>query len=498
MRNKIIGLAVALVLLITSVVVYMTVGNQPGENPNGTATPQATPSYTATPKTQLIQAGLSDAKYVTIENHGQDPIKMGHVQTGSGKETKHVYSLVSHENIEFAESELSTIFYVITNLKGKKLGASAVEGTTDADFGFDEATKVTLELNDGTTYVVEVGDYTLATNETFVRVAGTTDVYTITYGEGLYLKSQLRDLKNMTLYYADSDSFISRIQMTQKGKLKYVIEGSVVEGTQVQEWKVTAPVSWGLTFDSNFLVMTNQFYNISAAFIEKEDATEDDFAEYGLTVPDYEVVFWDGKAEHTLALGNLSPEGTYYYMRWDNGDAIYQIAASQFTELDKSLEDMMSNLVYFSTYWDLSKFEVEYKGTNYAFEIGENADHDTAKDVITYNGKQYSDMVNPAVCAAFRNVYKAGASLWGYEFDTKATPELKDPEITLVYHNRVKNEVVTVEYVRKDEDRFYIFKNGKYSGALAQTDALYLPSTEMSPGLDNVIPEFLDSVKSAK
>lgn len=498
MRNKIIGLVVALVILVTSVVIYVTVGNQPAEDTGVTENPQATPAATATPKNQLIEVTLADAKYVTIENYGQEPIQLGHVQTGSGDEVEHVYSLLSHKDVDFEETELSTLFSVITDLKGKKLGASATEGRTDEDFGFDEATKVTLELNDGTTYVVEVGDHTPAKDGTFARMAGTTDIYTLTYGEGLYLKSQLKDFKNTTLYYADSDTFISRIQMTKKGKLQYVIEGEILEGTEVQEWEVTAPVSWNLTYDSNFLTMTNQFYNIIAAYIVKDAATEDDFAKYGLTVPAYEIVFWDGTTENTLALGNLSSDDAYYYMRWNNGNEIYQISASQFTELDKSLEDMMSNLVYFVTYWDLSKFEVEYEGTNYVFEIGKNADHDTAKDVITYDGKKYSEATYPGVCAAFRNVYKACASLWGYEFDTSATPELKDPEITMIYHNREANEVMKVEYVRRDADRFYIFKNGKYTGALAQTDALYAASTDVSPGLDNVIPEFLNLVKAPK
>ena len=158
----------------------------------------------------------------------------------------------------------------------------------------------------------------------------------------------------------------------------------------------------------------------------------------------------------------------------------------------------MSNLVYFATYWDMSKFEVVYKGTNYVFDIEPNDEHDTARDIITFQGVKYSDVVHPNVTAAFRYVYKAAASLWGYEFDVSATPELKDPEVTLIYHNRVKNEVVKVEYVRRDEDRFYIFKNGKYTGALAQTSALYGEETSFSPGLENVLPAFLKVIDHAK
>ena len=115
----------------------------------------------------------------------------------------------------------------------------------------------------------------------------------------------------MTLYYADSDTFISRIQMTQKGKLQYVIEGTQIENTEIQEWEVTAPVSWALTYDSNFLLMTNQFYNISAAYIDKDNATAEDFEKYGLATPAYEIVFFDGTEEHTLALGNLSADDSY-------------------------------------------------------------------------------------------------------------------------------------------------------------------------------------------
>lgn len=496
MRNKIIGLAVAVVILVVSVVLYATVGNQPaGETPTTTENPQATPTATSTPKTKLIDVELADTKYVTIENPGQDPIKMGHTQTGSGEDVKDVYSLVSHADVEFEETELSTLFSVMRSLAGKKLADDVTEGTTDADYGFDNMTKVTLEMNDGTTYVVEVGDHTPAKDGTFVRMAGTTDIYTVTYGQGLYLKSDLNDLKNMTLYYAGSDAFIDRIQMKKNGELQYVLEGEQIPESEVQSWKVVEPVYWELTYDSKFLTLTEQFYNVVASYIVEENA---DFAKYGLEVPAYEVVFREGDTEYTLALGNLTEDGAYYYMRWNNGNEVYEISASQFTELDRQLKDMVGSIVYYSTYWDLSKFEVNYKGNNYVFEIGENKDNDTTKDVLTYNGKVYSDAVYPGVCAAFRNVYKSAASLWAYEFDTTVSPELKDPEITFVYHNRVENEVVTIQYVRRDADRLYVFMNGKYTGALAQNSAVYAPATDLSPGIDNTLPEFEAAVKAAK
>lgn len=496
MRNKIIGLVVAVVILVASVVIYATIGNEPTvENPVTTKDPQATPAPTATPKTKLIDVALADTKYITIENPGQDPIQLGHAQTGSGEDLKDVYSLVSHADVAFEETELSTLFSVMRSLYGKKLAEDVVEGTTDADYGFDKATKVTLELHDGTTYVVEVGNHTPAKDGTFARMAGAKDIYTITYGQGLYLKSDLNDLKNKTLYYADSDAFINRIQMKKNGELQYVLEGSKIPDSEVEEWKVTAPVYWDLTYDSKFLIMTGQFYNIVATDVVEETT---DFAKYGLEVPAYEVVFWEGDKQYTLALGNLTEDGAYYYMRWNNGNEVYEISTSQFTELDRQLKDMVGSIIYYCTYWDLSKFEVNYKGIDYVFEIGENKDNDTAKDVLTYNGKMYSDAVYPNVCEAFRNVYKSAASLWAYEFDPTVSPELKDPEITFVYHNRVENEVVTLQYVRRDADRLYVFMNGKYTGALAQNSAIYAPSGDLSPGIDNTLPDFEAAIKAAK
>lgn len=493
MKNKIIGLSVLAVLLITVVVVYFIWGNKPSEN-GGLITPS--PSASSTPKETIYDLELSEARYITIKNPESEAYKLGHTQIIENDETVDKYTLVSDSSIDVEEDEIGTIFAVITGLSGTVLDSSVVNEATDEDFGFDKATVVTLEMRDGTEYVLEVGDYTTSLDGTFVRKKGESTVYVIGYGEGLYLKSEINDLKNLYLFVATSEEFVNRIKMTKKGEFQYTLEGSQVEDSSTELWNVTEPISWRITFDSNFLNYTSAFYSIIAA--ECADETED-FAKYGLDVPAYEIEFTvDDKTTYKLSLGNLTENGAYYYARWNDGNNIYLITADQFSEIDKTLREMVGNIVYYCSYFDLSRFEVEYGGQSYSFDIGENAEEKTENDVFTYDGKSFSEKEYPEVCNAFRNIYKGALGLWAYEFDTEVSPELKDPEITLTFHNRVENEVVKLEYVRRDNDRYYIFMNGEYTGALSMISTINNPTDQLTPGLANALTEFSEIFKTVK
>lgn len=492
MRKKLIGLIAVLVVFAVVLGVYFLFGTSSED-----AGPEASPTPTAVPKDVILKDNLENAKYITVQHADGSQFKLEHKRV-LGEEDKYTdqYVLLSAEDTKVSEEDVGTIFSIMVALSGKPLSAEEQAKAQDGDYGFDKATIVTLEKADGTNDVLEVGDALPDNSGGYVRKQGESKIYIVTKGEWLYLRSTVHDLKNLYLFVAGENDFINTISMTRKGQFQYTIEGTVDEN-DIQDWKVTAPVTWGMTLTEEFLKFPKQFYNLKASQCLGET---EDWKQYGLDVPAYEVKFKVGRTEYKLALGNIKEEeqdgSRYYYARWNDGTDIYLLNTSGFEQIDRPVIQMISNLVTSVGYYELTRFEFERNGVNQVFDI--EGKENRADDIITYKGKSFANTTNPELLKAFQNVYKSALSLYAYEFDSEAKPELKDPEITFRFHQKGDKGILTVQYVRRDADRFYIFVDGKYTGCLAQTAMLDKPHDDLTPGLNHTWPKFETEFQNMK
>ena len=488
MRKKIIALVSVIVVFGIMLGAWLIVSKKPVETE---VTDSPTPAATAIPRTAIFELAIENTKYLTIKNVDLDDVKLERSMKVENDGAVDVYSIVG-KNVEVDETEIKTIFQIFSGLKGQALDVSTMEDSSDSDYGFDRATIVTMEMTDGSKHVLEVGDYVTGNNGAFARKQGETQVYVITRGDGLYLKSNPGDLRNKYLFVAGAEEYINRIKMTQKGVQQFIIEGEQTEDKQSGIWRVIEPVSWRLRYESDLLYFFDQFYSIIAS----ECIETTDFETYGLINPAYEIEFTvDNKKTHKIALGNKTETGEYFYAKWNDDAAVYLVSSSSFQSIDKNLKSMISELVTMDGYYDLNKFEVEYNGVNHVFEVSARAG-DKNNDSFKYNGKLFTQTAYPEVSDAFRNVYKSTLGLWAEAFEPEAGPELINPEITVKYHNKGTKRILTVQYVRKDADRFYIFVDGEYTGVTAKASILNNAVTDMTPGVIAAIDNFEDKIKT--
>jgi hypothetical protein len=110
---------------------------------------------------------------------------------------------------------------------------------------------------------------------------------------------------------------------------------------------------------------------------------------------------------------------------------------------------------------------------------------------LTYKGKTFTDSDNAELTKAFRQVYKGALALWVNDIDPKAKPS-GSVEIKFVFTNKTQKETVTIEYIKKDETRYYIMKNGKYTGLVSDIRNVDKGAEEVVPGIRSAVKAFVE------
>lgn len=493
MRRRIIALVVVLSILGLSVVAMNLWGDKKEE-------PQNSPIPTASPddRVEIFKFNKDDAKQLTIKVPGRDEVIIGHTvkyeKSGEDdEETKtDIWTYIPDESIDLDSVECSTVFNIMATLKGRKLEPEDLEGVTLDQLGFDSPAVVTVLMKDDTEYVLEVGNFTVGTSGTYVKLPDKDDVYVISEGAGLYLTSELREFVNKSLFSKDEDDEFEKIRLVENGKLRYILESYIRDDDNkdddpVYDWRVIEPIQWNLNL-GDARVFADSFSTINA--VEVVDDVKN-LEEYGLENPKYEVTLTLKGKEHKIVLGDTDPSGELYYGLWNDNKFVYSFSVMIFSELDKPLKNMLYQMIYSPSYTELSKLEIWFENKNYVFDIKQAVKGDTKQDILEYQGRTIKDSENPEVTAAFRNLYKGALSLWADDIDPEAKPS-GSPEVRIVFTNKEKNETVKVEYIKKDNNQYYIMKNGKYTGLLTNIRNLDRAVDDVVPGLRTTLQDFLE------
>ena len=499
-KKKIIGLISVIVALSIILGIYFMAGNRGGIPPNSTGATGPVPTSAAYDSV-IFNLKQTDIKYITVKNYNENEFKLIQNQVVKNNTLVSVYNIDSRTAEDSSQTEIGVLFSFLSVLKGRKVsgGELAQSKNIDEDYGFDKGTKTTLEMSDGTKYVLETGNFLVPEDAgIYVRKEGDSNIYIINYFFGYNLKSTVNAYKNLTLLNkVTGTDFLTKLSMSNDGKLQYTLEATPSTDTY-GTWKLTAPVPGEVSRDSRFMNFTYQFYSITAHECLGE---EENLESYGLLVPKYEVVYYFKNEEYKISFGNKTQDGNYFYAKWDDKPDVYLMDIAAFPLIDMGLIDIMKPIVVFKAYSELNKFELTYQNKNYSFDISSAKGTDNTGDAFKYNGKLFTQGMYPDVCGAFRKVYMGALSLMTCEYDFTSKPVLENPEITMKFYDKTTKDVTTLDYVRRDGDRYYIFRNGEYTNALARVGVIYNSTNISDPGgigIIKALEEFETVFKTVK
>lgn len=361
------------------------------------------------------------------------------------------WELVSGGNFPLHHQNVNIVALNAVDLKAYKL---IEENPTSLDiYGLDKPYRVTFKLDDGTEKYIEVGSMTPTKQAYYIRVSDSNNVYAIYSYKGDLLvatKDELRDKDVFDVYSSD----VIKFSLEKNGQKVFSAEKDEEIG-----WQIKEPMQGNADL-VKLTTIFDTFVRASAKTYVEENAT--DLGKYGLDNPRYVIEAATADAKVKLFLGKAAEGESVFYARLDGSNDVFTIDKSSLSFIDVKPIEVYETLVYTPYIYDVSDVVVNIDGKTIVSHI----ESDSAKpeeDKFTIDGLDVMSKGKEAE-NAFRNFYE---SLVGIVFSDLEFLDQKPegtPEITITYTLEKDPGKMVIEFIPKDEKRYYVLENGEYKG----------------------------------
>lgn len=328
-------------------------------------------------------------------------------------------------------------------------------------YGLDKPVTIILNLTDGTEKTLLLGDITPTRGGYYAKLADSSKVYVIgTYTSEALLVGRLK-MKDKTLYTLTADDIIT-ISMNRKGSSVF----SAQKNAEV-DWQLLSPIKGNANLTALSPMLEALTTTTATEYVE-ENAR--DLSKYGLTNPAYEFDFATSSASYKLQLGAEKDKGSTRYAKLGSSNDVFVISESSYTFLDKPFKEIIEIFAYIVNIDQVNRIELTMDGKKDEFTIETYKDAegktDTDKDKFTMNGKDAS-MKDEKDKQPFRNFYQALIGIGLDEIEVAEVP-MGTPEITIKYYLKSAPGTMKVDFVTKDENYYYVYRNDQYTGILVK------------------------------
>jgi hypothetical protein len=399
------------------------------------------------------------------------------------KDDKWVLSLPT--DLRYDSSTLSSIVINASSIVADRL---VEENAQDiAKYGFNDPVTVRLKTNDGKETLLEIGDKTPTKSGYYIKFAGKNDVYIISTYTGDYLVKDRNGMRSKKLFDFVYDD-INTLAMNRGGQNVF---RSVKEKDDFSSWTMTEPIKGSM----NSAALSPMLEALSGTTVDEfvEDKPSD-LAQYGLDEPAYEFEFGTATAgTYKLLMGDEKEKGSTIYAKLDNSDEVFTVSISSYNAfLDKPLKEIVSVFAYIVNIDQVKKIDLTMDGktTNMVLDVYKDAEgnSDADKDKFYVNGIDASGK-DENDDQPFRKFYQALIGIGLDEIDVESKPE-GNAEITVNY--TLKDGSMKVEFIPKDENYYYVVRNGEYAGILVKKNKKSFSIIEMKEAFNKMM-DFLSS-----
>ena len=476
--KSVIALLLVLVLLIGGFIAYTVVKNLPFKETEGSTT-------TGIPAEYLVDLEAKEVERIQLTNDdGEFVWEAERVNEGENNEKvelKLTSPAIENLNETAAASKVNAL------LKLRVASVANEDAGKLADYGLDEpSATATFTLSDGSEQTIEMGDF-LRNEETkaYARLADTKRVVVVNGLVAMMNFKQadlvLTNFLPFELYEIDSFEFLRKSdKMNAHVEVFEPVFNAVVTPTPepsvtptVQElneeammrfWRFTEPFEWEAdATDINTLL--SEFAAVAAA--EVLATSIDDPAKYGLDDPAYEYTLHAGSESITVSIGNEVSSGKRY-LQVSNRNDLMTVNMGNYTLIDRPRTDLVNVFVSLINIADLGAIELTTPEGHYDMEIfhptaAELEENEDLEYIYTINGKD-ATVVNASDDYYFRKLYSGILSLMVDGEDLEAQPG-GDPAYSVVITKRTGDkESVAIDLYVRNEQSFYLFKDGEYTG----------------------------------
>lgn len=332
-----------------------------------------------------------------------------------------------------------------------------------AQYGLDKPVTATIKLTDGTEKIVKVGGTTPTKDDYYVMMSGSSNVYTVSSYTAESILYKKNDIMDKTLYTLKSDD-ITTFGMIRKGQSIFTSKK-----TSSTNWTMQTPIQGDVDTASLQPMLDAVSGTTASAYI---DTNATDLSQYGLKNPSYELDFGTSSASYKLLLGDEQTKGSQYYAMLAGTNKVFTIDETNYTFLDKPLKEILSIFAYIVNIDQVNKIDLTMDGqtTTMTLDVYKAKDgtQDADKDKFTVNGKDASGK-NKDDKQPFREFYQALIGIGLDNIEPDAVPA-GNPEISIKYYLKSDPGTMTVDFIPKDANNYYVVRNGVYAGITVRKD----------------------------
>lgn len=445
--------AIILVIIVALLVgAYFLIDSNKGKDDGITDTPSDTVKLTDYTSDEIASCTLinQDGEFVIVKKDEE-------------------WALSKPDDIKADPSTLSSIVINASSVAASKI---VEEDAQDLSvYGLDKPIIVKVKPKEGDEIVIEIGNETPTESGYYAKLSGDDSVYVI----GTYTANKLvvgrNDIRTKKIYDVAVED-ISGLSMDRKGQ--NVFE-SVMESEN--NWSMTRPIKGSMNATA-LSVMLDAIVNTTAnKFIEENPSS---LSAYGLDEPDYALSFKTaGNKTYKLLIGDEVSGGGEMYAKLDSGNDVFTINTSVFTFLDKPLKEIVEVFAYIVNIDQVKEIDLTMDGktTHMTLDIykDEEGKSDTDKDKFTVNGIDASGE-NEEGDQPFRKFYQSLIGISLDEIDVEGQPT-GNPEISIEY--KLNSGSMKVDFISKDNNYYYVVRNGEYAGILVKKNRYAFGILEM-------------------
>ena len=323
-----------------------------------------------------------------------------------------------------------------------------------ASYGLDDPGVIVLYTDDNT-YKLNVGSLSPTSEYFYVTVDGRDKVYVISSLYGSVLKTSRMMLRSKDVIpYGDHELY--EIKLDHNGKEVY----DLTMDKDTLKWSLPEKYSI-LPFDATAVDTTITALTRLTFSLENMREEAPDLAAYGLDKPDYTALIkgLDGTERNILINTQYDTTNNYSSVYIKENDQVVLISTGSLSFIKKTPFTFISKSIKNAEYNTVSGFE---------FTLGDTVNSFTYD---TSEGKGKMDDKEFRLSNEFQTFFASLANENMSSIDVDTKPELKDPLLTVVFHNTDGTDK-TYQLTDAGNGECYVFTDGKYSGALVSAETL--------------------------
>lgn len=408
---------------------------------------------TSEPK-QLLSIDADSVRRITIDN------EEGHFAFDWDDSAG--WQLVSSEQFKINNYAISGICTYICDVWSQKTVAFDCQNTSV--YGFDNPVTLKVFTTDTDAehpYILYVGDMTPTRDAFYAMVDGSDDVYTISQTSGEIFCASKDTLKNTYLFDYRATEVMS-YRLERGGKVITEIGRDADEN-----FMLITPAGYD-TYKNKIDDLMNTIIRVKMSALIEEHPQ--DLARYGLDNPQTKLFLEadDGKkfTEEIWFGGDAAGSTTEIYGYLKSMDQVFTVLRADVSFIDYSAKQYIFPYCTNVNIGDVASVEIDM---GEVYDLHDTLTLENESKHYTLGGKQFDASEDEQLYGQVTIFFRSISYLPFDDIDLDAKPE-NDPAMRIAFTFTDGKQQV-LEFTKKAENEFYLFKDGSYTGQTVRLKA---------------------------